>query len=371
MRNLLNKIFLLVCIFSLKLPGYALAVSQESYPFLTIPLHARALAMGNANTGLSNDLSAIYYNPAGLAELNLAGVSLSYKKLLQEQQIEFLDLAVACKLKGKGTFAVSFRKSLYTAKNWTEITSPEILGENQVDQWYIGLSIAQNVTRKIQLGGNIKIIQNNVLIGEFDETSHTFNLDFGIAIRALWPALTINRKTLNLNPFNNMLLRTAPEGISFGAVLKNIGPTVRFVESGRNEAQPMLLRLGCVYNIFDSNDFRVLLTSDIEKYLVSFNSEGQAEQFYKALINAWRDRAFIKELEEITYHFGTEVKIDYLASLRAGFLYDETGRFKTWTFGAGFGPETAQLNVTIIPVSFNKNYAPKNREFYFSFSAAF
>jgi len=53
-------------------------VGTKAYPFLKNGVGARPLAMGGAFTGLSDDESALYYNPAGAAQIQTKAFAASY-----------------------------------------------------------------------------------------------------------------------------------------------------------------------------------------------------------------------------------------------------------------------------------------------------
>ncbi|MBU2531062.1 MAG: UPF0164 family protein [Elusimicrobia bacterium] len=50
------------------------AIGTTSADFLNLPIGARAAAMGGAYTAISEDASAIYWNPAGLVQISKLSV---------------------------------------------------------------------------------------------------------------------------------------------------------------------------------------------------------------------------------------------------------------------------------------------------------
>lgn len=53
---------------------------KPMYLFYNLPYGARALGMGNAFTGIADDLTAVYTNPAGIAGIQFPRISLEYRK---------------------------------------------------------------------------------------------------------------------------------------------------------------------------------------------------------------------------------------------------------------------------------------------------
>lgn len=62
----------------------------SAFPFLKIDISARAVAMGGAFTGLANDESALYYNPAGIAQFEEKRFIATYHNYFADMQSGFL-----------------------------------------------------------------------------------------------------------------------------------------------------------------------------------------------------------------------------------------------------------------------------------------
>ncbi|MBV6492732.1 MAG: hypothetical protein LDLANPLL_00729 [Turneriella sp.] len=61
---------------------------------LNVPLGVRSYGMGMAQTGNANDLSAVYYNPAGLAQINYVEYGLSYRSGANDVQGQSLLMSI-------------------------------------------------------------------------------------------------------------------------------------------------------------------------------------------------------------------------------------------------------------------------------------
>jgi len=81
---------LIVLIISAASPALAKDVNADagtsSFPFLKINVGARAVAMGGAFTGLANDATALYYNPAGLTTFERDNFIAGYHNYFEDLQ---------------------------------------------------------------------------------------------------------------------------------------------------------------------------------------------------------------------------------------------------------------------------------------------
>ncbi len=68
-------------------------VGTTGFAFLKVGTSAREVAMGGASVGLSNDVNAIFWNPAGIARLTQAQAGLSYLNYVADIQCGFLGYA--------------------------------------------------------------------------------------------------------------------------------------------------------------------------------------------------------------------------------------------------------------------------------------
>nr|HPI04205.1 UPF0164 family protein [Candidatus Goldiibacteriota bacterium] len=73
--------------------------------FLNWGAGARSLGMGKAFTGLADDASAVYYNPAGLAQQNPYQLSLMHVILYEDTMYDFA--AATVPFSGVGTFGLA------------------------------------------------------------------------------------------------------------------------------------------------------------------------------------------------------------------------------------------------------------------------
>ncbi|MBU0982780.1 MAG: PorV/PorQ family protein [candidate division Zixibacteria bacterium] len=91
LRPLLLSLFIVMLGSSVGLAGDINAdAGTSAFPFLKINMSARPVAMGGAFTGLADDESALYYNPAGLAGFETSRFIAGYHNYFVDIQSGFL-----------------------------------------------------------------------------------------------------------------------------------------------------------------------------------------------------------------------------------------------------------------------------------------
>src|SRR5437879_1705175 len=83
--------------------------------FLEIPVGARAIGMGGAFVGTANDVTSLYWNPAGAARLEHSEAAFSHTNWIADMNFDYAALSVP--LENFGTFGLSF----------TSLTMPDML----------------------------------------------------------------------------------------------------------------------------------------------------------------------------------------------------------------------------------------------------
>ena len=164
--------------------------------FLKIQVGARAIGMGGAYVAQANDVSAIYWNPAGITRIEPNGaVSFAYSDWLVDTQFNFA--AVVIQAGQLGTFGLSFTSlSMPDLEVRTEF-EPEGTGEyfNALDL-AMGISFARIITDRFAVGFNMKYIREQI----WHTSASTIALDLGILFRTDFEWLTLGMSVSNFGP---------------------------------------------------------------------------------------------------------------------------------------------------------------------------
>jgi len=102
----MKKFCALILILVLPLPALAGSAGTTAADFLQLGVGPRAVAMGEAQVGLADDVYATYWNPAGLSQLRNQEAGFVQTQYLENIQTEYL--AYAYPNERLGTFAGSF-----------------------------------------------------------------------------------------------------------------------------------------------------------------------------------------------------------------------------------------------------------------------
>ncbi|OQX95499.1 hypothetical protein B6I21_05095, partial [candidate division KSB1 bacterium 4572_119] len=183
MRNI--KIFLVIFIL---LSLNTIATSQDfgttGATFLKLGAGTRAVGMGSAFTGLSDDVNAIYWNPAGLGFIRRWELGLNYQKLFND--FEYYSLFYSHQFSGLFSKRVALGIGLLhlgITDNW-DSTNGQMPSVNAADVSDLAVILPfayrlDFISEKLSIGMNYKYIQNRLA----GYTSHAHGVDLGILFR--------------------------------------------------------------------------------------------------------------------------------------------------------------------------------------------
>ena len=284
--------------------------------------------MGETGTGMINDASAMFWNPAGLGFQKGAQVSITHSPWLPGLGLSdlFYDfLAGKYYLKKlKGTIGVSITylnigKIIQTDEFGNEI------GNYQAFDGALAVGYGTKVTRDLGVGVVTRFIYSKLAVdpvaGE-QGTGTAYDLSFDLSM--LWRPSKTKMKFLN-NKFG------------VGVNLSNIGPKVTYVDNDQADPLPTNLRLGLAYDIYQSEYNNLTLTADFAKLLVKRRENGESDPVYKGIFTS-----FGGGLDNVMKSIQSSVGAEYwygnpkLIGLRGGFFYEDPdrGKRKFITLGA-------------------------------------
>ncbi len=262
-------------------------VSTTSYGFLKLTGNARSAGMGDAYSSVGNDLSAVFYNPAGVTQIERYALTASYLKWLVASQLGTFAIGAKTNV---ATFAVNF--AYFATEEFEETTSSQPGGSGRMvkaGNLAAGLTIAKQVTDKLSVGGNLRWVQEDLDLQSYSSV----DMDFG---------------TLFYTGFHSTRL-----GMSF----RNLGNDKDVI--GQKARFPTVFNLSGAAEIYGNLGDPMSVTVAVE------------QMFFTDSVNR--------------YHFGAEAWIQNMLALRAGYKtgYDS----ESWTVGAGLRQNLGDQAVSV------------------------
>jgi len=210
MKGTLGIVFAL----ALLAPPLRAAGGADPYGFLLLDSNARAAALGGAYTALGSGAGVLAYNSAGLARTERDEVNFMHNQYFQGITQEYLNYASPSGL-GASVNYLSFGDVPQTTVNNQTGTG---LGDTTLSDLSLGVGYGRRLTEDLSVGGGAKYIRETI-----DQTPRD-NVAFDLGAHYVIPWL---------------------RGLSVGAAVLNMGPTVTYDQASEN--QPLTWRLGGAY----------------------------------------------------------------------------------------------------------------------------
>lgn len=305
--------------------------------FLGIPVGARATAMGGAVSATIDDATAIYWNPAGLADLAGGTFTAEHAAWLVDVDFNFMSVALPTDV---GTFALGVTAMRTPEMDVTTEEAQNGTGETfDASSYAFALSYGRALTDRFRIGANAKLIREAIS----NSSATGVALDIG---------------TMFTTPFR---------GIRLGASISNFGTKMSMTgddllipvdiapgSQGNNESTrglittdafdlPLTMRIGLAGEVYRGANSRLTFAVD------ALNPNNNAQY-----VNVGAEAAFLGEL----------------LMLRAGYneLFLDSS-LRSFTAGGGLRYGFGNLNVAF-------DYAYEAHEYFdgvnrFTFSLAF
>lgn len=150
-------------------------VGSTAAPFLNVAIGARPISMGGAFTATANDVSALYWNPAGIARIAGNEAMFTYSNWFAD--INYNWSGATLNLEGMGTVGLSVTYLDYGSMEITTLSEQDGTGQNfDAKDLSMALTYAYNLTDKFSIGGSAKYIQQRI----WNSSASSIAFDLGI-----------------------------------------------------------------------------------------------------------------------------------------------------------------------------------------------
>lgn len=312
------------------------AQGEAAVPFLQLAPDSRFSAMGESGSGLADNSSAIFWNPAGIAFLTGQELTFTHSNWLPQFKLDlFYDYATYRNYIPEidGSLLGSITYMNYGEFVRTGPDGPDPLGTFRAFDAAITVGYATKISTDWGLGLNFRIIHSNLSdqptaqeTGSGKATSVSFDL------AGMWRPSSLKLPFVDYDLGNKL---------SIGMNLSNVGPKIFYIDRAQADPIPTNFRLGFAFRPFADEFNSLTFTLDFSKLLVKKDTAGNSDNVVTALYSSWTDKPFGEEMKDIITSGGVEYWYgqpgDFLFAIRAGMFYEDPsyGNRKFATFGAG------------------------------------
>jgi hypothetical protein len=253
----MQKKILLLILFSFT-TLMAQTAGNSGLSFLKIGFGARNIAMGDAGTALSTDVTSLFYNPASLAINPVSEVMLTHVEWIQDVRSELF-----------GARSVLFGIPVAVGVDVTSISNNEVrinpgdpITTFTANYFFGSISTGYKIIDNVYLGASLKYLYEGIYVDE----STGWGLDLGATYI------------------------TSVQGLTVSAAFKNLGRMSML----RNESTklPSEFRIGPAYTFNPADKFAVTGAVEFQKYTLT---------------------------SDIHFNMGAEVLYNNLIALRVGY----------------------------------------------------
>lgn len=258
MENEIMKKFIIIFIFLTAASAFGQSkIGSTAAPFLNIGVGPRAISMGGAFTATANDISALYWNPAGASRSSTNEAIFAHSTWFADINYEWA--AAMVKLGDAGTVGLNLTYLNYGEMEITTLAEQDGTGQMfSANDLSLGLTYAYNLTDRFSLGGTVKYVQQKI----WNSSASAFAVDLGVLflsdIYGLRIAATITNFGTGMRMDGQDLL------VQHDIDPNNYGNNDQILASLRTDEFPLPLtfRIGLAMDIVDIEQHRLTLAVD-------------------------------------------------------------------------------------------------------------
>ena len=322
-KNKYLRILLVVCVFASVPLAQTLKTGTTSAQILKINVGPRAIGMGGAFTSIADDITSVYWNPSGTANIQSNEVYFNHSNLYMDISNDFA--AISTNVSGFGSIGAFVSVLSADEMLVRTVEQPEGTGEFfDYGSIVVGLNYSRFLTENFSIGFNAKYINESI----WNMSATGFAIDVGTLYKI--PVLNELRIAASVSNFGTKMQlagRDVTEIVPAGAGGGN------FVNSNLELDKfdlPLLFRFGISADVIKEGTSRLTAAVD------AIHPNDHTEYINSGLEYAWNEIIFIragynslfeKDSEKgLTFGFGLNYRIVDLIKVKLDYAYQDFGR---------------------------------------------
>lgn len=225
--------------------------------FLEIEVGPRSKGMGGAFVGVADDVSALYWNPAGIATLQENSFMFSHSERFAAINFDFA--GATFKLGNFGSVGAFITSLTMPDQEVRTVEQPEgtgnFFGANDLA---LGLSYGRYLTDRFAIGANFKFIRESI----FNSSANTVAVDFGTLFRTGLNDMVIGFSLSNFG--GDLKLSGTDTQVEVDISPNEFGNNDRIFANLETEdfQLPLIFRVGVGMNVLNTENNRALIAVD-------------------------------------------------------------------------------------------------------------
>jgi hypothetical protein len=322
-------------------PVPAFAAFNAGAAHLQIPPGARAEGMGRFFNSVADDAFAPWWNPGGLAFTTGWNAGLMHTRLVEGlvDDVYFEYLGLSKNIQGFGGVAGTFTYLNYGSSQATDAGSTDPYDTFNPFEMSFSGAVGTQIIPNLGVGMNLKFVLVDLTSGLSGGESNGQGTSFAVDLGGLY------RWNKNISSF----LGSGPGQMTtrVGVTLADLGPDISLGNSKESDPLPRNLKIGTSWGVHIPGSYSVLAGLAVEKSLIFSDIPPPCSQ--DSTEGCLPEKLSFMERNEVLLSGGMELGVMDLLFGRVGYLYDDVGEIKNWTFGVGFHIKQFGLDYASIP----------------------
>jgi hypothetical protein len=271
--------------------------------------------MGQCFVSIADDATALYWNPAGLSKIERTSFSLMHTQLVPDlaDDVYYEYASVAYNLGSVGTVAAGLTFLTYGQSF--------AVGPGGYDD-IIGIFTSYEIIPSVGFG-----------------TSIVEDLHIGLGLKFAYVRLAPEWATVEKQPGDataigadlGVLWELWDERIGLGVAFQHLGTKLAYIDVEQADPLPRNLKVGASYRYRSPIYGSLIVTGEVNKSLIRLSPH-----------QVWGSVGMVANA-------GVEYEYGDLIAFRTGYVYDDEGEIKNFTFGAGMSYDLLRFDYASVP----------------------
>ena len=227
--------------------------------FLNIPVGGKAISMGGAYTAVSDDPTALFWNPGAISRIGSSDVYTSITSYFVDAKHTWFGAQYMAT--PNDAFGISLNSLNHG--DWEEVTTveePDGTGEYwQASDLALAVTYSRNMTDRFSIGGSVKYIQQQI----YNESASTVAVDLGLLFITQFSGLQIGASIRNFGGSMEMRGRDLITQVDLDPESDGNNENIVAYLKTEEWAIPLTYVIGASMPLIDKGWNRLVLAADV------------------------------------------------------------------------------------------------------------